>query len=55
MLTDDIADMGCLGEVGISEDEDYAKWAIDIKVAFRDKESVQSLTSTRQSGGVRIS
>jgi len=44
-------DMGCLGEVGIIENEDYAKWAIDIKVAFRDKEQVQSLTSTRQSGG----
>lgn len=46
--------LGCLGEVAIREDEeDYAKWAISIKVAFRDGESLAELTSHRQSGGVR--
>lgn len=45
--------LGCLGEVSIKEDEDYAKWAISIKVAFRDGENLAELTSHRQSGGVR--
>lgn len=45
--------LGCLGEVSIAEDEDYNKWAIRIKVSFRDGERVQELKSTRQSGGER--
>lgn len=44
--------MGTLGEVGIAQDEDYAKWGMEIKVSFRDGENVQLLTGQRQSGGV---
>lgn len=44
--------LGCLGEVSIKEDEDYAKWAISIQVSFRDVEKLAELTSHRQSGGV---
>ncbi|KZV88580.1 P-loop containing nucleoside triphosphate hydrolase protein [Exidia glandulosa HHB12029] len=43
----------CAGEVHISEDEDYDKWAIDIMVKFRDSERLQLLTGHRQSGGER--
>ncbi|KAL7005936.1 Structural maintenance of chromosomes protein 5 [Cystobasidiomycetes sp. EMM_F5] len=45
--------LGCLGEVSISEHDDYAKWAVRIKVAFRDGEDLQDLTAHRQSGGER--
>lgn len=45
--------IGCAGEVRISEHEDYDKWAIDILVKFRDSEKLQLLTAHRQSGGVR--
>ncbi|KAK9896955.1 hypothetical protein P389DRAFT_158963 [Cystobasidium minutum MCA 4210] len=45
--------LGCLGEVTIKEDEDYAKWAISIQVAFRDGEALAELSSHRQSGGER--
>jgi hypothetical protein len=44
--------MGCLGEVRVSEQEDYDKWGIDILVSFRDNEEMQLLTGQRQSGGV---
>jgi hypothetical protein len=45
--------IGCAGEIRISENEDYDKWAIDILVKFRDNENLQLLTGQRQSGGVR--
>ncbi|KAJ8519683.1 hypothetical protein ONZ45_g3400 [Pleurotus djamor] len=45
--------IGCAGEIRISEHEDYAKWAIDILVKFRDTEKLQLLTAQRQSGGER--
>ncbi|KZT37531.1 P-loop containing nucleoside triphosphate hydrolase protein [Sistotremastrum suecicum HHB10207 ss-3] len=45
--------IGCAGEVRISENEDYEKWAIDILVKFRDNEKLQLLTAQRQSGGER--
>ncbi|CCM05532.1 uncharacterized protein FIBRA_07758 [Fibroporia radiculosa] len=45
--------LGCAGEVRISENEDYDKWAIDILVKFRDHEKLQLLTGERQSGGER--
>lgn len=47
------AGIGCAGEVKITPDDDYAKWAIDILVKFRDDEKLQLLTAQRQSGGVR--
>ncbi|EJD35341.1 P-loop containing nucleoside triphosphate hydrolase protein [Auricularia subglabra TFB-10046 SS5] len=43
----------CAGEVNISQDEDYDKWAIDIMVKFRDSEKLTLLTGHRQSGGER--
>ncbi|KAJ7594061.1 P-loop containing nucleoside triphosphate hydrolase protein [Mycena floridula] len=45
--------IGCAGEIRISENEDYEKWAIDILVKFRDDEKLQLLTGQRQSGGER--
>jgi hypothetical protein len=46
--------MGNQGEVRVVEDEqDYDKWGIDIKVAFRDTDQLMSLDGHRQSGGVR--
>ena len=45
--------IGCAGEVQIAPHEDYAQWAIDILVKFRDNEKLQLLTGQRQSGGVR--
>ncbi|PPQ70577.1 hypothetical protein CVT24_000055 [Panaeolus cyanescens] len=45
--------IGCAGEIRISENEDYEKWAIDILVKFRDSEKLQLLTAHRQSGGER--
>ncbi|CAD6565919.1 MAG: Structural maintenance of chromosomes protein 5 [Cyphobasidiales sp. Tagirdzhanova-0007] len=44
-------DMGCLGEVVMAKDDNYAKWAVKIRVAFRDTESLEDLESHRQSGG----
>ncbi|KAH6912408.1 hypothetical protein BKA70DRAFT_1421971 [Coprinopsis sp. MPI-PUGE-AT-0042] len=45
--------IGCAGEIRIKEEEDYAKWAIEIYVKFRDTEKLQLLTGQRQSGGER--
>ena len=44
--------IGCAGEIRIKEEEDYAAWAIEIYVKFRDTEKLQLLTGQRQSGGV---
>ncbi len=46
------AGIGCAGEIKVSQDADYDKWAIDILVKFRDDEKLQLLTGERQSGGV---
>ncbi|KZT60822.1 P-loop containing nucleoside triphosphate hydrolase protein [Calocera cornea HHB12733] len=44
----------CVGEIKIGKDEqDYAKWRIEIWVKFRDNEQLQLLTAHRQSGGER--
>ena len=44
----------CAGEVRIAEnEEDYAKWCIEILVKFRSNEPLQLLTGQRQSGGER--
>ncbi|KAF9651246.1 P-loop containing nucleoside triphosphate hydrolase protein [Thelephora ganbajun] len=46
--------IGCAGEIQIApNEEDYAQWAIDILVKFRDNEKLQLLTGQRQSGGER--
>ena len=45
-------ELQCMGECKISEDEDFAKWGIQILVKFRDTEMLQVLTRQRQSGGV---
>ncbi|KAK5115109.1 hypothetical protein LTR62_001806 [Meristemomyces frigidus] len=43
----------CAGEVGVHKDEDFENWAIQIKVKFREHESLSLLDSHRQSGGER--
>lgn len=45
--------IGYAGEMGISEQEDYDKWSIDIFVKFRNEEPLTQLTGQRQSGGER--
>eukprot|EP00198_Chlamydomonas_reinhardtii_P001035 XP_001690370.1 structural maintenance of chromosomes protein 5B [Chlamydomonas reinhardtii] len=47
-------EIGCAGEVRLHEDpDDFDKFAIEILVQFRETESMQLLTATRQSGGER--
>jgi len=45
--------ISCAGEVGVHKDEDFDKWAIEIKVKFRENETLQRLDQHRQSGGER--
>jgi structural maintenance of chromosomes protein 5 len=53
--------IGCAGEVLLSKSgesaddvtDDFEKWAIHIKVKFRETEKLQILTGQRQSGGER--
>lgn len=48
--------VGCAGEVAIAQDSSgakYEEWGIEIRVKFRQKESLQALTGQRQSGGER--
>ncbi|RYP06854.1 hypothetical protein DL764_002902 [Monosporascus ibericus] len=45
--------ISCAGEVGIHKDEDFEQWAIEIKVKFREHETLQQLNQHRQSGGER--
>ncbi|CAG8961026.1 hypothetical protein HYFRA_00002566 [Hymenoscyphus fraxineus] len=45
--------IGCAGEVSVNKAEDFADWAIEIKVKFRENESLQILDAHRQSGGER--
>ncbi|KAK1758556.1 SMC5-like protein [Echria macrotheca] len=45
--------ISCAGEVGVNKDEDFAKWAIEIRVRFREGETLQRLDQHRQSGGER--
>ncbi|KAF6257582.1 hypothetical protein COO60DRAFT_1219288 [Scenedesmus sp. NREL 46B-D3] len=47
------AQIGCAGEVLLSQHEDYDKFSIQIKVKFREHEDLQLLTAHRQSGGER--
>ncbi|KAK0655965.1 SMC5-like protein [Cercophora newfieldiana] len=45
--------ISCAGEVGVHKDEDFDKWSIEIKVKFRQGETLQRLDQHRQSGGER--
>ncbi|CAO1638909.1 unnamed protein product [Sympodiomycopsis kandeliae] len=47
--------IGCAGEVLVKEQPDgkYEEWGIEIRVKFRESESLQTLTGQRQSGGER--
>ncbi|KAL1883402.1 hypothetical protein VTK73DRAFT_8969 [Phialemonium thermophilum] len=45
--------ISCAGEVGVHKDDDFDKWAIEIKVKFRENETLQKLDQHRQSGGER--
>ncbi|KAK4162054.1 SMC5-like protein [Cladorrhinum sp. PSN259] len=45
--------ISCAGEVSVHKDDDFEKWAIDIKVRFRQGETLQRLDQHRQSGGER--
>ncbi|KAI0019911.1 P-loop containing nucleoside triphosphate hydrolase protein [Xylariomycetidae sp. FL0641] len=45
--------INCAGEVGVYKAEDFEEWAIEIKVKFRENETLQQLNQHRQSGGER--
>ncbi|KAK8042146.1 P-loop containing nucleoside triphosphate hydrolase protein [Apiospora rasikravindrae] len=45
--------ISCAGEVGVHKEEDFDQWAIEIKVKFRENETLQQLNQHRQSGGER--
>ncbi|KAF4633024.1 hypothetical protein G7Y89_g5095 [Cudoniella acicularis] len=45
--------IGCAGEVGIHKHDDFDLWAIQIRVKFRENETLQLLDAHRQSGGER--
>ncbi|KAK3393065.1 SMC5-like protein [Podospora didyma] len=45
--------ISCAGEVGVHKDEEFDKWAIEIRVKFRENETLQRLDQHRQSGGER--
>ncbi|KAF7898394.1 hypothetical protein EAF00_004840 [Botryotinia globosa] len=45
--------IGCAGEVSVYKEDDFEKWAIEIKVKFRENETLQLLDKHRQSGGER--
>ncbi|PBP26956.1 structural maintenance of chromosomes 5 smc5 [Diplocarpon rosae] len=45
--------IGCAGEVAVHKDDDFDLWSVQIKVKFREKESLQILDAHRQSGGER--
>ncbi|OIW31012.1 SMC5-like protein [Coniochaeta ligniaria NRRL 30616] len=46
--------INCAGEVDVHKDEeDFERWAIEIKVRFREGETLQILDQHRQSGGER--
>eukprot|EP00958_Prasinococcus_capsulatus_P010538 scaffold1031_cov461-Prasinococcus_capsulatus_cf.AAC.3 len=50
---DKFAAIGCAGTVELTEAEDFDKYAISIKVKFRQEEDLVALTANRQSGGER--
>ncbi|KAK5115433.1 hypothetical protein LTR85_009893 [Meristemomyces frigidus] len=52
-FADNFSKIQCAGEVGIHKDEDFEAWAIQIKVKFREHETLSLLDSHRQSGGER--
>lgn len=45
--------IGCAGEVGVHKDADFDLWSIEIRVKFRENETLQLLDQHRQSGGER--
>ncbi|CAK7217309.1 Structural maintenance of chromosomes protein 5 [Sporothrix bragantina] len=45
--------INCAGEISVHKDPDFDKWAIDIRVKFRENEELQKLDQHRQSGGER--
>ncbi|CAK7268817.1 Structural maintenance of chromosomes protein 5 [Sporothrix epigloea] len=45
--------INCAGEISVNKDADFDKWAIDIRVKFRESEELQKLDQHRQSGGER--
>ncbi|GAM89648.1 hypothetical protein ANO11243_076870 [Dothideomycetidae sp. 11243] len=50
---DNMARINCAGHVEVAKPEDFADWAIWIKVKFRENEQLSVLDSHRQSGGER--
>jgi len=47
------AEIGCAGEVELIQNEDYDKYAIQIRVKFRENQPMSALNAQTQSGGER--
>ena len=45
--------INCAGEVDVRKDDDFDRWAVEIRVRFREGETLQILDQHRQSGGER--
>jgi chromosome segregation ATPase len=45
--------IACAGEVQLATADDFDKYAIEIRVKFRDEDPMQTLNARVQSGGVR--
>ncbi|KAL8668398.1 MAG: hypothetical protein Q9168_006969, partial [Polycauliona sp. 1 TL-2023] len=50
---ENMKEIGCAGEVGVSKEDDFENWCIKILVKFRENEPLTALDSHRQSGGER--
>ncbi|KAL8790639.1 MAG: hypothetical protein Q9213_000487 [Squamulea squamosa] len=50
---ENMKEIGCAGEVGVSKEDDFENWSIKILVKFRETEPLTPLDSHRQSGGER--
>ncbi|CAO1598916.1 Structural maintenance of chromosomes protein 5 [Xanthoria calcicola] len=50
---ENMKEIGCAGEVGVSKEDDFENWSIKILVKFRETEPLTALDSHRQSGGER--
>eukprot|EP00240_Pyramimonas_obovata_P000067 CAMPEP_0118947068 /NCGR_PEP_ID=MMETSP1169-20130426/45317_1 /TAXON_ID=36882 /ORGANISM="Pyramimonas obovata, Strain CCMP722" /LENGTH=1143 /DNA_ID=CAMNT_0006893203 /DNA_START=136 /DNA_END=3568 /DNA_ORIENTATION=+ len=52
-FSESFAAIGCVGELGLEEHENFESYEMRIRVKFRAEEALQTLSSHRQSGGER--
>eukprot|EP01112_Ceratiomyxa_fruticulosa_P017466 TRINITY_DN5447_c0_g1_i1.p1 TRINITY_DN5447_c0_g1~~TRINITY_DN5447_c0_g1_i1.p1 ORF type:complete len:1092 (-),score=307.20 TRINITY_DN5447_c0_g1_i1:64-3339(-) len=47
------SEIGCVGDVVLNKQEDFAQWGLELRVKFRDTDNLSTLTAHLQSGGER--